>query len=222
MVDDFLPGYVPANLYLDPKDPLFINGLVPPEDFSEMRYQQRTGFEKALEVIPEVQREFLQAFGRRYEMVEAYRCEDADVVVVTLGSMSGTTKHVVNELRANDLRVGAVKIGVFRPFPSEELRTALGGKRVVGVVDRSAGLGAQGGPVWLEVSAAVSDRQTRVFGYVAGLGGRDVTETTVRAVFDELLQISDRERLRPAKSWIDTRDNAMQLRMVEESERRER
>jgi pyruvate ferredoxin oxidoreductase alpha subunit len=217
MVDDFLPGYVPANLYLDPKDPLFINGLVPAEDFSEMRYQQRTGFEKALEVIPEVQRDFLQAFGRRYEMVEAFRCEDAEVVLVTLGSMAGTTKHVVNELRAHDLRVGAIKIGVFRPFPVEELRTALRGKRVVGVVDRSAGLGARGGPVWLEVSAAVSDRQTRVFGYVAGLGGRDVTEATVREVFDELLEISHGERLQPAKPWIDTRDNAMELRMAGES-----
>ena len=71
--------------------------------------------------------------------------------------------------------------------------------------------------MWLEVSAAVSDRQTRVLGYVAGLGGRDVTEATVREVFDELLEISHAKRLQPAKPWIDTRDNAMELRMVGES-----
>jgi len=217
-VDEFLPEYVPANLYLDPKDPLFINGLVPPEDFSEMRYQQKLGFERALEIIPQVRRAFGRKFGREYEMVETFRLQDADVVLVTLGSMSGTAKHVVNKLRVQDLRVGVVKLGVFRPFPAEELRKALKGKRVVGVLDRSAGLGADGGPLRLEVDSALSGTQTQVVGYVGGLGGRDITETTVGAVFEELLQIRDGARSRPAKPWIDTRDDAMELRRVGKSE----
>jgi len=217
-VDEFLPEYAPANLYLDPGDPLFINGLVPPEDFSEMRYQQKVGFERALEIIPQVQRAFGQKFGRQYEMVETYRSEDADVVLVTLGSMSGTAKHVVNKLRVQDHPVGVLKLGVFRPFPAEELRKALEGKRVVGVLDRSAGLGADGGPLCLEVDSALSGTQTQVVGYIAGLGGRDITEMTVRAVFEELLQIRDGARSRPAKPWIDTRENAMELRKVGERE----
>jgi len=217
-VDEFLPEYVPANLYLDPRDPLFINGLVPPEDFSEMRYQQKLGFERALEIIPQVQRAFGRKFGREYEMVETYRSEDADVVLVTLGSMSGTAKYVVNKLRVQDLPVGVVKLGVFRPFPAAELRKALEGKRVVGVLDRSAGLGADGGPLWLEVDSALSGTQTQVVGYIAGLGGRDITEMTVRAVFEELLQIRDGKRSGPAKRWIDTGENAMELRKVGERE----
>jgi pyruvate ferredoxin oxidoreductase alpha subunit len=217
-VDEFLPEYVAANLYLDPGDPLFINGLVPPEEFSEMRYQQKLGFERALEIIPLVQRIFGQKFGRQYEMVETYRSEDAEVALVTLGSMSGTAKHVVNKLRVQDLPVGVVKLGVFRPFPGAEVRKALEGKRVVGVLDRSAGLGADGGPLWLEVDSALAGTQTQVVGYVAGLGGRDITETTVRTVFDELLQIRDGQRSGPAKQWIDTREDAMELRKVGERE----
>lgn len=211
-VDGFLPAYRAANLYLDPDDPMFINGLVPPEDFTEMRYQQLVGFESALRVIPQVQEEFFSKFGRRYEMVEAYRCEDADVVLVTIGSMSGTAKHVVNKQRDQGIPVGVVKLTTFRPFPVEALRKALGGARVVGVLDRSAGLGAPSAPVCLEVVAAVRDEGVRVIGYVGGLGGRDITETTVESIFRELLEIKDGRRSKPVKPWIDVRADAMTIR----------
>jgi pyruvate ferredoxin oxidoreductase alpha subunit len=216
-VEAFLPAYQPANLFLDPGDPMFINNLIPPSEFSEMRYQQKVGFDNALKIIPDVQQAFFETFGRRYDMVEAYRCEDADAVLVTLGSMAGTAKHVVNKLRAKNQRVGAVKLGVFRPFPVESLQKALAGKRVVGVLDRSAGLGAQGGPVWLEVNAAVSDTGTRVLSYVAGLGGRDITESTMETVFHQLLQIHRGEKPGPAKPWVDTRRDAMFLRPYQET-----
>jgi pyruvate ferredoxin oxidoreductase alpha subunit len=215
-VDVFVPHYRPANLYLDPQDPMFINDLTPPDEFSEMRYQQKVGLEMALEIIPQVQEAFFRAFGRRYDMVEAYRCRDADVILVTLGSMSGTAKHVVNRLRAKNQRVGVVKLSVFRPFPVDQVREALAGKQVVGVLDRSAGLGAQGGPVWLEVNSALSGR-VQVCGYVAGLGGRDITETTMEQIFYELFHIKEGKISRPAKPWIDTRPEAMQLRLRGES-----
>jgi pyruvate ferredoxin oxidoreductase alpha subunit len=211
-VDGFLPAYRAANLYLDPDDPMFINGLVPPEDFAEMRYQQRVGFENALEVIPQVQDDFYGKFGRRYEMVEAYRCEDAEVVLVTIGSMSGTAKHVVNKQRDRGIPVGVVKLTTFRPFPIEALRKALWGARVVGVLDRSAGLGAPSAPVCLEVVSAVRDEGVRVIGYVGGLGGRDVTETTLESIFRQLLEINDGRQAKPVKPWIDVRDDAMTIR----------
>jgi pyruvate ferredoxin oxidoreductase alpha subunit len=215
-VDAFLPDYRRTNLYLDPKDPMFVNDLVPPEDFTEMRYQQKVGFENALNVIPEVQRAFCKNFGRQYEMAETYLCDDADVVLVTLGSMSGTAKHVVRRLRAGNRRAGVVKLGVFRPFPVERIRKALQGKRVVGVLDRSAGLGAQGGPLWLEISTALSDRETHVCGYTAGLGGRDITEMTIETILGELFEIRDRNVAGPVKPWIDTRADAMHIRSIEE------
>jgi pyruvate ferredoxin oxidoreductase alpha subunit len=217
-VDRFLPAYRPANLYLDPADPMFINGLVPPEDFTEMRYQQQVGFEQALEVIPLVQDEFLRSFGRTYSMVESYRTEDADVILVTLGSMAGTAKHVVNKLRKRGQRVGVLKLSVFRPFAAEQLRKALGPGQVVGVLDRSAGLGAQAGPLCLEVESALAGADVPVYGYVGGLGGRDITETTVGAIFRELQELREGRRSEPARRWIDARPEAMTIRPFGEQE----
>jgi pyruvate ferredoxin oxidoreductase alpha subunit len=211
-VDSFLPAYLPSNLILDPDDPMMINDLTPPEDFSELRYQMKVGFDRALEIIPTVQEEFARRFGRRYQMVETHACEDARVVLVTMGSMTGTARYVVEKLRAQGLAVGVAKINTFRPFPVADLRRALHGKPVVGVLDRTAGLGAQGGPVWGEVSAALLGRETGVHSYVGGLGGRDITETTIEKIFSDLLRIADGTQERPAKAWIDTRPEALEIR----------
>lgn len=217
-VDGFLPSYRASNLYLDPDDPMFINGLVPPEDFTEMRYQQRVGFDCALDVIPQVQDKFFRVFGRRYDMVEAYRSEDADVILVTLGSMSGTAKHVVNKLRDQGLRVGVAKISTFRPFPADQVCKALSAARVVGILDRSAGLGAQMAPVCLEIKSALRDERVRVCGYVAGLGGRDITEATVESILRELLEIEQGRKSEPEKWWIDAGADAMEIRQLPEDD----
>jgi pyruvate ferredoxin oxidoreductase alpha subunit len=191
---------------------MFVNGLVPPEDFTEMRFQQRVGFDGALQIIPKIQEEFSAIFGRQYGMIETFRCEDADAVLVTLGSMSGSAKHVANRLRAAGSRVGVIKVLTFRPFPGELLREAITSRQVIGVLDRTAGLGAQSGPVCLEVRSAPGLDSTEVHGYIGGLGGRDVNEATLEKVFNELLQIS-RGRIRePSNPWIDVRPEAMIIR----------
>ncbi len=210
-VDGFLPKYECKNLYLDPDDPMFVNNLTSPDEFSEMRYQQMIAFKNALEIIPEVQEDFFNTFARKYRMIEAYKCEDAEVVLVTIGSMAGTAKHVVNQLRTKGQKVGVVKITCFRPFPLEILRGILTGKKMIGVLDRSAGLGAEGGPVWLEVKSA-ADKDAKVFDYVAGLGGRDIPETTIEKIYTELLQSVSSDRSVPVKPWIDTAENAMEVR----------
>jgi pyruvate ferredoxin oxidoreductase alpha subunit len=145
-------------------------------------------------------------------MVEAYRCEDAEVALVTMGSMSGTAKHVVDKQRELGVPVGVAKISAFRPFPTARLRAALGGVQVVGVLDRSAGLGAETGPVTLEVRSALARQKVDVHGYVAGLGGRDINETTIEAVIDELFEIKGGRSRGPVNRWIDVRDNAMTIR----------
>jgi len=210
-VDGFLPPYECKNLYLDPDDPMFVNNLTSPDEFSEMRYQQMIAFNNALEIIPTVQEDFFKTFGRKYRLIEAYKCEDAEVVLVTIGSMAGTAKHVVNQLREEGQKVGVVKITCFRPFPLEILRSILKGKRMIGVIDRSAGLGAEGGPVWLEIKSA-ADKDAKVFDYVAGLGGRDIPETTIKKICAELLQSVNSDLTAPVKPWIDTADNAMEVR----------
>ena len=214
-VDDFLPEYSNKNLYLDPKDPMFINNLTSPDEFSEMRFQQKVAFENSYEVIPVVMEDYFERFGRRYLPLESYNCEDADVVLVTIGSMAGTARYVMNRMREQGKKVGVIKIVSFRPFPHEQLKKELAGKGAIGVLDRSAGLGAQGGPVWQEVSSAVIPREANIYGYVAGLGGRDITAKTIEGIFDQLLQQKDKpgrpERITP---WIDTGEDAMEIRRI--------
>ncbi|MCG0239988.1 MAG: pyruvate ferredoxin oxidoreductase [Firmicutes bacterium] len=215
-VDRFLPPYRPQNLYLDVDDPMFVNDLTPPADFTEMRYQQKVGFEAALEVLPEVMDEFARHFGRRYDLVETYRCEDAEAVLVTLGSMSGTGKYVVDQLRAQGQKVGLLRVVSFRPFPADRVRAALSRVPVVGVMDRSAGLGAEVGPVCTEVRAALSaeGRQVPVVGFVGGLGGRDLAPKTLAAAFSRLLEIRAGAPAPRTSQWIDVRADALQLREV--------
>jgi pyruvate ferredoxin oxidoreductase alpha subunit len=210
-VDGFLPPYECKNLYLDPDDPMFVNDLTSPDEFSEMRYQQVIAFKNALEIIPAVQEDFFKTFGRKYRLIEAYKCEDAEAVLVTIGSMAGTAKHVVNRLREEGQKLGVVKITCFRPFPLEILHGILKGKKMIGVIDRSAGLGAEGGPVWLEIKSA-ADKGAKIFDYVAGLGGRDIPETTIKKIYAELLQSVNSDRAAPVKPWIDTAENAMEVR----------
>lgn len=213
IVDKFLGEYVPKNAYLDTEDPMFINDLVSSDEFTEMRYQQKAAFENALKIIPEIQEEFYNTFGRKLSLVEEYKTEDADVVLVTLGSMSGTAKHVVNKLREQGQKVGVLRIVCFRPFPFELVKKALSGKKVVGVLDRSAGLGAEGGPVWLEVNAALKSEQTDVRSYIGGLGGRDISEGTIEKIFEELMNISQNKELN-STNWIDLKENPMDIRQV--------
>ncbi len=213
-VDSFLGKYTAKNTHLNPKDPMFINDLTSSDEFTEMRYQQKVAFDNALRIIPRVQAEFYETFGRRLNLVEEYRTEDAEVVLVTLGSMSGTAKHVVNTLRAKGLKVGILKIVSFRPFPDELVRTALRGKKVVGVLDRSAGLGAEGGPVWLETTSALKGTATEVKSYIGGLGGRDIPEATIEKIFAELLEQYNNHPIENT-TWIDLKENPLDIRQVD-------
>jgi len=215
-VDSFLPAYRSLNLHLDPDDPMFVNDLTPPAEFTEMRYQQQLAMQNALTVIPEVEEEFARAFGRRYHLVEGYCLDDAEAVVVTMGSMSGTARYVVDALRSSGRRVGAVQIRTFRPFPGEILRQLLAGRPAVGVVDRSAGMGAEGGPLWTEVKSAMAGVPgcPPPAGFIAGLGGRDIPPATLEKVFGLLLEVAAGQSSAAGNIWIDVGENPLGLREV--------
>lgn len=209
-VDAFLPPYKNTNLRLDPDDPIFVNPLCPTSDYSEIRYQQQRGFEKAMEVLPEAMREFEEKFGRKYSLIEPYMCDDADAVIVALGTMTGTIKHVVNQYRAAGKKVGLLRVVSFRPFPAKEIAEALSGVKNIGVIDRSMGLGYVG-PHCADVRAALNayapGRQASSF--LAGLAGRDIHVKTISKVFDFLLA----GKFARETSWIDTdTERAMTLR----------
>jgi pyruvate ferredoxin oxidoreductase alpha subunit len=207
-VDSFLPPYVCHNLHLDPNDPMFINDLTPTAEFTEMRYQQAIAFDLAPKVLLEVMADFKKVFGREYSLIENYQCDDAEAVLVTLGSMSGTAKYTVDKLRKQGKKVGVLKITSFRPFPTSELQTALANVTRVGVLDRSAGLGAQVGPVATEVRAALGGKSVQ--GFIAGLAGRDISPATFEKAFTQLLS----NKMTAQVEWLDVKENALTLREV--------
>lgn len=212
-VDEFIGPYIPKNMYLDTEDPMFCCDLTGPEEFTEMRYQQKVGMDNAHQVVGEVQKEFAERFGRRMFQVEPYMLEDADVAIVALGSMCGTVKYVVNKLRQEGKKVGLLKITMFRPFPAELVRQALKNVPVVGVFDRSSCLGNQHGPLWNEVAGALTRTDVDVRHYIGGLGGRDIPVETVEKMFNELFEIRAGSR-KENTEWIDVKENAMELRQV--------
>jgi pyruvate ferredoxin oxidoreductase alpha subunit len=151
--------------------------------------------QKAHGVIEEVGKELTKITGRDYHLAEGYRTEDAERIVVALGSTTGTGKQVVDNLREKGEKVGLVKIRMFRPFPYEEVRRILSGARAVGVLDRSASFGATGGPVMLETKAALYGESTvPIKNYIYGLGGRDITEAHIESVFEELKDLASSGR----------------------------
>lgn len=215
-VDEFVGEYKAKNSYLDTSDPMFICNLTGSDEYTEMRYQQKVGMDNAVEVIEKVQKEFEEKFGRKLNIVEGYKTEDADAVLVALGSMCGTAKYVVDKMRADGKKVGLVKVVSFRPFPSKQLKAILDRKKVIGVFDRSVGFGSDGGPVWNETCSAMRNTNCDIRSYIGGLGGRDITEKTILKIFEELLEISDGKRSDHTQ-WIDVKPNAMDLRQVEKN-----
>ena len=210
--DAFIGPYRRHNSYIDPEDPMIVNNLTSSDEFTEMRYQQSRGFAAAAEVMEEVFTEFQERFGREHHVVEPYRLEDAKTVLVTIGSMAGTAKYVADRLREQGQRVGVLKIVSFRPFPYRQVAALLKNAEHAAVLDRSAGLGAQGAPVWLEVCAALQSMGINVRGYIGGLGGRDISMDTIRHIFEDMAQKDTQVCEEPA--WIDLKEHPMNIRQV--------
>lgn len=213
LVDEFIGPYKSKNTYLDSTDPMFCCDLTGADEYTEMRYQQKIAMDNAIDVIEEIEKEFEEKFGRKLDIVEGYKTEDADVVLVALGSMCGTAKYVVNKMREEGKKVGVAKVTVFRPFPVKRIKEVLNGKEIIGVFDRSAGLGGQGGPVWSETAAIMKDSNCDIRHYVGGLGGRDVTTDNIEKIFNELLEIKE-GKIKEHTEWIDLKENPMEIRQV--------
>lgn len=185
-VDAFLPPFVPQQ-QLDPEDPVTIGAMVGPEAFAEVKYLMHAKQVAALDEIPRIAGEFAERFGRSSGgLVRPYRCEDAEVVVVALGSVLGTIEEVVDTMRADGVRIGALAISCFRPWPAGEVRAALAGASRVIVVEKAFAVGA-GGIIGQNVRLALTGQPIEVFDVVAGLGGRPITRASLRACFDSVI-----------------------------------
>ena len=183
LVDRFLPPYEPK-FQLDPKDPCALGSLVTPNAYMEMRHSIAQAMDDALACFPDVEDEFEKIFDRRYGAVEAIHCDDAEIILVTTGTITSTSRQVVNELRAKGERVGLMKLKLFRPFPVYDVRTKLESAKKVAVIDRNFSFGASG-IFAQEIRAALCNVPSRplVYGYIAGIGGRDVTTDVIEEIY---------------------------------------
>ncbi|MBU1866995.1 MAG: pyruvate ferredoxin oxidoreductase [Candidatus Margulisbacteria bacterium] len=180
-----------ATRLLDIDKPVTL-GLIDLQDYYfEHRVQVAEAMRGAKKIILEVADEFAEKFGRKYGLIEGYQLDDAEHVIVALGSTCGTTKVVVDELRAKGIKAGLLKIRVFRPFPAEEIAAALSKAKTVAVLDRSDTWSAQGGHVFTEVRSGMFDQKAKpkMINYIYGLGGREINLELIRQVYTDLQNI---------------------------------
>jgi len=191
-VDAWLPAYEPRQV-LDPKEPVSIGAMVGPEAFAEVRYLAHAKQMQALEMIPQQAAEFRSAFGRDSGgLVRAYRAGDAETIVVALGSVLGTIKDTVDEMRDAGHRIGVLGIISFRPFPLAEVRRILQDAKRVVVIEKSLAVGI-GGIVSANVRMALSGVQLHGYTVIAGLGGRPITRRSLHKLFRD----AERDDLEP-------------------------
>ena len=181
--DRFLPPYE-ARFELDPKNPCTFGPLVPPAVYMEMRHDMAAAMDTALTNFAQIEDDYERIFGRRYGAVEAINCDDAEIVFVTSGTITSTARLVLENLRARGEKLGILKIKLFRPFPFEFIRKALRGAKKIAVIDRNFSFGASG-IFAQEVRAALCNVPVHapVFGYIAGIGGRDVTPEVLEEIY---------------------------------------
>ncbi len=194
VVDRYLPAFAPK-YFLSPEDPHAFGGLSAGDGYMELRARIESAMRHAETVAVDADAEFARMFGRSHPNVEEYRTNDADVVLVASGTVAGTARSVIDARRAAGMRVGLVKIHMFRPFPFDSVRRAVAGARKVAVVDRNISFG-HGGIMASEIRSALHARPVRtpLFSFIAGLGGRDITPETLDGVLDYTLARAEPEQ----------------------------
>jgi pyruvate ferredoxin oxidoreductase alpha subunit len=180
-VDKFLPDYNPEHAYLDPKRPMSIGTFTDPDYYMEARHDMEVAMEKAKTVISDVSQEFAATFGRKYDFIEKYRSEDADTIIIAMGSICSTIKDVIDELREEGEKVGLVRVRVFRPFPAEEIYDAIKGASNVGVIDKNFSFSI-GGVLHNNIKSMMD---VNAAGFIIGLGGRDIKPSHIKEVVEK-------------------------------------
>ena len=188
-VDAFLPAYSPSQNILDLSAPKSLCISVSPEWQTEFRFQQQEAMEAARQIIPVIDGEFAEHFGRSHgSLIEEYRCEDAEYILVAMGSVAGTARLVVDSLREEGLKVGLVKVRFFRPFPKAEFAALANRVKGVGVIDRDVSFGYEGA-LYTEAKAALAGGASfpKTLNFIAGLSGRDITKENIAAMYRKVM-----------------------------------
>ncbi len=191
-VKKFIGEYKPDHYLLNTDNPITIGALDLPDYYFEHRMQAAEAIKNSKSIIFDIGREYGQKFGRPYGLFEEYKLSDAECAIVAMGSTAGTTKVVVDTLRAKGMKAGLLKPRVFRPFPKEEIADALKGVKAIAVMDRSDSMNGNEGPLCLEVKAALYDRGLNkiLADYIYGLGGREIRTQDIEAIYNDLSNAS--------------------------------
>jgi len=206
-VDEWLPPYRHEMYSLHPDD---FRRPPRPMNIAKARHEVQKAHDRAKKVIEDVDRDFKKVFGRGYDgLIEEYRCEDVDAVLITMGSMTGTARDVIDMMQEDGKRIGLVKLRGFRPFPSEEFREIAKKYNAVAVVDRNTSYGsAGGGIVSMELARALypMDDRPLLLNFHVGLGGSDVTLRQIEYMADKTLEAVARGSVDEAVDWVELHD----------------
>lgn len=188
VVKKFVGEYEPEEYLLNPGRPIAVGPYSVTNYVMEAKKNQEIALENAKDVILEVAKRFKKISGRSYGLFEEYKTNDADYIMLLIGSAAGTAKQAVDDLRAKGRKVGVIKLRVFRPFPAKELAEALRNCKAAAIMDRCESYNGNGGPLGSEVTAGLFRNKVMIeaVNYIYGLGGRDFTVEEVYQVFDEL------------------------------------
>ncbi len=182
LVDKYLPPFKPK-IKLDLQDPHSFGGLTTPEHNFELKYKMQVAMAEGVRAAKKADQDFKKVFGRNYGIIEPYRCQEAEIILVTSGTITSTSRDVIDELRKKKQKIGLLKIRMFRPFPAQDVIKVLRRAKKVAVIDRNISYGV-GGIFCQEIKAAFGNekKQPSIFGFITGLGGRDVTPETIMEI----------------------------------------
>ena len=208
-VKQFVGEFEPLHPLLDTANPVTVGAFDSLGGwYFEHKVTQNQAMARALQVIEDVGREYGELTGRPYTHFKTYMIEDAEIVLVAIGSAAGNVKTMIDKLRAEGRKVGLLKVRTFRPFPTEQIREALAGARVIGVMDRSDSFGAQGGPLFTEIRSAMFEAATRpqIFNFIYGLGGRDIFPDDIESAVALLERAAAGEKVAQTRHYLNVRE----------------
>ncbi|HIP17498.1 MAG TPA: pyruvate ferredoxin oxidoreductase [Methanothermococcus okinawensis] len=200
-VREYLGVYEPKHAYLDPDKPITQGPVGVPECYMETRKDLNDAIEGSKEVIKRVNEEYYKLFNRKYGngLVEGYNLENADTVLVSMGSVCGTIKYVINKLKEKGKNIGLLRIRTYRPFPKEDVVEMLKDANNVAVLDKNISLGFNMGALGIDVSSVLKNK--KVCNYIVGLGGRDITPQNIEEIINHVEGAKDGET-----KWINLRE----------------
>ena len=221
-VKKFVGEYHPEHYLLNKQEPIAVGPLDLQAYLFEHKAQQAEALKNAKKVILDVSKEFEAWTGRHYGLFEEYKLDDAEIAIVCMNSTAGTTKYVVDNLRAKGIKAGLLKIRVYRPFPGEEVAKALSHLKAIAVLDKSDSLNAIGGALFEDVSSSmyVNNSHVPMCNYVYGIGGRDTTANDIESVYTDLIEIAKTGKVENPYRYLGLRFDRQNFEKILDSDER--